>query len=146
MTGQLRIDVYAADGTDFVRSLRLTPAQCEIVAAWIKADLDRLTAPAEPFEVASLDGEELWLLPDAELETLLQSSWGAVIYSKLCLGVTMIDYMLEARFGEELVVDVSARVLDQQGLDGNVYRDLSRKERLEFQARQYADETIPREH
>ena len=53
---------------------------------------------------------------------------------------------VEARFGEELVVDVSARVLDQQGLDGNAYRNLSRQERSEFNARQYADTAIPTEH
>ena len=146
MTGQLRIDVYAAGGTDFVRTLCLTAEQCEAVVAWIKADLDRLTAPAEPYEVANLDGEQLWLLPDAELETLLQSSWGAVIYNRLCISVTMIDLMLEARFGEELMVDVSARVLDQQGFDGGAYRNLSRRERIEFNARQYAEETISREH
>ncbi len=146
MTGQLRIDVYAAGGTDFVRTLHLTQEQCEHVTAWIKADLDCLTAPVEHYEAAILDGEELWRLPDAELRELLEGSWGTVIYNRLSLSVTMLDLMLEARFGEELMVDVSARVLDQQGLDGNSYRHLSRKERLEFQARQYADETIPREH
>ncbi len=35
MTGQLQIDVYTADGTDFVRTLRLTAEQCEIVAEWV---------------------------------------------------------------------------------------------------------------
>ena len=146
MTGQLRIDVYAEDGADFVRTLRLTAEQCEIVTEWVKTDLDRLVVPCEPSQVAILDGEELWGLPDPELEQLLKSSWGAVIYNRLCLSVTMIDLMLEARFGEELVVDVGARVFDQQGLDGDIYRNLSRKERLEFQARQYADETMPKEH
>ncbi len=146
MTGQLRIDVYAAGDTDFVRSLHLDPEQCEVVTAWIKADLDRLVAPAEPYEVAMLDGEELWRLPDAELEELLRGSWATMIYSKLSLSVPMIDLMLEARFGEDLVVDVSARALDQQGLDGNAYRHLSRKERLEFHARQYADVPISKEH
>ncbi len=146
MTGQLRIDIYAVGDTDFVRSLHLNPEQCEMVTAWIKADLDRLAAPAEPHEVAILDGEELWHLPDAELEGLLRSSWATVIYSKLCLSVSMIDYMLEARFDEHLVVDVSARVLDAQGLDGDVYRELSRKERVEFQARQYADVNVLKEH
>ncbi len=146
MTGQLRIDVYAAGDTDFVRSLHLDPEQCEVVTAWIKADLDRLVAPAEPHEVAMLDGEELWRLPDAELEELLRGSWATVIYNKLLLGVPMIDLMLEARFGEELVVDVSARVLDAQGLDGNIYRTLSRRERSEFDARQYDNVIISREH
>ncbi len=144
MTGKLRIDI--SDSGEFVYSLHLTAEQCEAVAAWIKADLDHLAEPAEPFELAMLDGEKLWLLSDSELAALLKSPFGAVAYSKLCICIEMIDYMLEARFGEELVVDVSARVLDQQGLDGNVYRSLSRKQRVEFNARQYASETIPTEH
>ncbi len=146
MTGQLKIDVYAADGTDFVRSLRLTAEQCEHVTAWIKADLDRLTAPAEPFELANLDGEDLWHLPDAELWELLQGSWATVVFNKLCVSIAFAGLMVEARFGEDLMIDVGARMLDQRGLDGNAYRTLPRKERSEFDARQYDDVILPKDH
>ncbi len=146
MTGQLQIEVYAADGTDHVRSLHLTAAQSEIITAWVKADIDRLVEPLEPFELAMLDGEELWRLPDAELRELLEGSWTMVVYGKLCASVSLAGLMIEARFGEDLMIDVGAQMLDQQGLDGNAYRALPRKERSEFDARQYADETVPTEH
>ena len=146
MTSKLRIDIYAEGGTDFVRSLHLTQEQCEVVTGWIKADIDRLAAPVEPFEIAMLDGKELWHLPDAELSELFNGSWASVIYTKLVIDIPFIGDMLEARFGEKIAVDMGARMLDRQGLNGDVYRDLTRQERIEFDMRRYADAVIPMEH
>ena len=128
------IEMYEpGEGWTPFRTLPLDDEQQLVVGEWLAEDFTkRLSAQAQPKNIALMTGAELWAMPDDELRTVLEGEWRCVAYFALLALVPELYTAIEARFGEPFVTELTAAVLTYKGHDGEAYCQLSRLDRADF--------------
>ncbi len=129
-----QIEMYEpGEGWTPFRTLPLDDEQQIILGDWLAEDFTRrLSAQAQPKDIALMTGVELWSLPDDKLRAILEGEWRCVAYFALFTLIPELYTAIEVRFGEQFSTGIVADVLTYKGHDGEAFRRFSRRERTDF--------------
>ncbi len=117
----------------------LDDEQRDLVAGWAVDASIAIWPDDSSKESECVTGEDLWALPDDTLLEMLEGEYGETV------GIALAEYLdqeyepaITERFDVSVVIEICARRLSSQGLDGAAFRNLPRDEQFEFIAR-FAD-------
>ena len=122
------IELYEpGEGWTHFRTLPLDDAQRLVLVL-----TRRLSAQAQPKDIALMTGAELWSMQDDKLRVILEGEWCCVAYFALNALITELYTAIEVRFDEQFSISVVAHVLTYKGHDGEAFRHLPRRGRIDF--------------